>query len=77
VDLFYAILPLIRFEFQPGLGVSLRKAILTRLGAIRSASVRHPTASADATTLRQLERIEAYLEARGYPTWSPAKTPTR
>jgi len=77
LELFYAILPLIRFEFQPGLGVSLRKAILARLGAIRSASVRHPTASADAATLRQLERIEEYLEARGYLTRRAAKTSTR
>ncbi len=48
-----------------------------RLGAIRSASVRHPTASADAATLRQLERIEEYLEARGYLTRRAAKTSTR
>jgi len=65
-ELFYAILPLIRFEFQAALGVSLRKTILVRQGAIRSATVRHPTAVADATTIRQLERIEKFLEARGY-----------
>jgi len=76
-ELFYGILPLIRFEFQPGLGVSLRKATLARLGAIRSATVRHSGASADATTLRQLERIEEFLEARGYLTRSAAKTPAR
>ena len=73
-ELFYGILPLIRFEFQPGLGVSLRKEILARLGAIRSATVRHPGSAADATTLRQLERIEDFLEARGYLTRPPAKT---
>jgi 4-hydroxy-tetrahydrodipicolinate synthase len=64
-DLFYAILPLIRFEFQPGLGVGLRKAILVRRGAIRAATVRHPGVLPDAVTLRQLERIEEYLRRRG------------
>jgi len=73
-DLFYTILPLIRFEFQPGLGVSLRKAVLARLGAIRSATVRHPGAVADDETLRQLERIEGFLEARGYLSRSTGKT---
>ncbi len=65
-ELFYAILPLIRFEFQPGVGVSLRKALLVRRGAIRTATVRHPGASADPLTLAQLDRIVEYLTARGY-----------
>lgn len=65
-DLFYAILPLVRFEFQPGLGVSLRKTILARRGAIRTATVRHPGAPADPVTLRQLDRILEHLAARGH-----------
>lgn len=73
-ELFYGILPLIRFEFQPGLGVSLRKEILARLGAIRFATVRHPGSTADATTLRQLERIEDYLAARGFLNRTTART---
>ncbi len=65
-DLFYGILPLIRFEFQPGLGVSLRKTILVRRGAMRTATVRHPGAVADPGTLGQLDRILEHLAARGY-----------
>lgn len=65
-DLFYGILPLIRFEFQPGLGVSIRKTLLVRRGAIRTATVRHPGATADAMTLAQLDRILEHLAARGY-----------
>jgi 4-hydroxy-tetrahydrodipicolinate synthase len=65
-DLFYGILPLIRFEFQPGLGVSLRKTMLVRRGAIRTATVRHPGAVADPVTLRQLDRILEHIAARGY-----------
>ncbi len=65
-DLFYGILPLIRFEFQPGLGVAIRKEVLLRRGAIRSAAVRHPGGPADPMTLRQLDRIVEHLTARGY-----------
>jgi 4-hydroxy-tetrahydrodipicolinate synthase len=63
--LFYAMLPLIRFEFQPGLGVGLRKEILVRRGAIRFAAVRHPAPPLDALTLRQLDRLLDDLRSRG------------
>lgn len=63
---FYDVVPLIRFEFQPGIGVALRKEILVRRGAIRAATVRHPGAAADAATLAQLDRILLHLRERGY-----------
>lgn len=64
--LFYDFVNLARFEFQPAIGVSLRKEILVRRGAIRTATVRHPGAVADPITLRQLERIIEHLVARGH-----------
>jgi 4-hydroxy-tetrahydrodipicolinate synthase len=64
--IFYDILPLIRFEFQPGLGVSLRKNILVQRGVFRTARVRHPGAEADARTLQDLSRILEHLRQRGY-----------
>ncbi len=64
--LFYDILPLIRFEFQTGLGVSLRKHILVQRGIIRTATIRHPGAQADAKTLEHLKRILDHLRQRGY-----------
>lgn len=64
--LFYDFVNLARFEFQPGIGVSLRKEILVRRGAIRTAAVRHPGAEADPITLRQLDRIVTHLVARGH-----------
>jgi len=72
--LFYDFVNLARFEFQPGIGVSLRKEILVRRGAIRTATVRHPGAVADPITLRQLNRIVGHLVARGHlvPADSPA-----
>lgn len=63
---FYDVLPLIRFEFQPGLGVSLRKHILVRRGVFRTATVRHPGAQADTKTLDHLNRILEHLRRRGY-----------
>jgi len=65
-DLFFGMLPLIRFEFQPGFGVPLRKATLMARGAIRSATGRHPGGPADETTLRQLRRIIAHLTTKGH-----------
>lgn len=65
-SLFYDFVALARFEFQPGIGVSLRKEILVRRGAIRTATVRHPGAVADPITLRQLDRIVEHLVARGH-----------
>lgn len=64
--LFYDILPLIRFEFQPGLGVSLRKNILARRGIIETTKQRHPGTDADPKTLEDLNRILAHLRRRGY-----------
>ena len=71
--LFYGMLPLIRFEFQPKLGVSLRKHILHRRGAIATTLVRHPGMEADAETLTELERIERYLAANGLLTLPAAE----
>ncbi|HTJ27300.1 MAG TPA: dihydrodipicolinate synthase family protein [Candidatus Limnocylindria bacterium] len=69
--LFYGMLPLIRFEFQPKLGISLRKHILKRRGVITSTRVRHPGAEADLQTLRELERIEAHLAKQGLLELAP------
>jgi 4-hydroxy-tetrahydrodipicolinate synthase len=65
-ELFYDFLPLNRWEFQPGIGVSLRKQVLKRLGVFTTAKVRHPGPDADAKTLAQLFRIVAHLNEKGY-----------
>ena len=52
---FTEILPLLRFELQPGMGVSAMKHNLVARGVIRSAAVRHPTASLDARSLAELK----------------------
>jgi 4-hydroxy-tetrahydrodipicolinate synthase len=65
--LFYDFLPLNRWEFQPGIGVSLRKHVLKRLGIFSSAKVRHPGPDADPKTVEQLFRIVRHLIDKGYP----------
>jgi 4-hydroxy-tetrahydrodipicolinate synthase len=53
--IFTRILPLIRFELQPGLGVSAMKHNLKAAGVIQSAHVRHPTGSIDKIGLAELD----------------------
>lgn len=65
-QLFYDFLPLNRWEFQPGIGISLRKQLLKQLGIFTSAKVRHPGAHADRKTMDQLLQIVKHLNSRGY-----------
>ncbi len=51
---FTRILPLLRFQLQPGMGVSAMKHNLVARAVIASAAVRHPTAALDATSLEEL-----------------------
>jgi 4-hydroxy-tetrahydrodipicolinate synthase len=61
-------LPLIRYELQPGLGVSVMKHNLVSAGIIASARVRHPTRSLDDAGRREIEelRSELPLQALGW-----------
>ncbi len=65
--LFYDFLPLNRWEFQPGVGVSLRKKVLKQLGIFSTARVRHPGPDADDQSVAQLFRIVRHLQQKGYP----------
>ncbi len=57
---FTRILPLIRYELQPGLGVSAMKHNLKAAGVIESSHVRHPTGSIDETGLAELDFLRDY-----------------
>ena len=61
-DLFTQMLPLIRFELQPGLGVSAMKHNLKAAGVIKSSRVRHPTATLDREAVAELEFLRGRLE---------------
>lgn len=65
--IFSRILPLIRFELQPGLGVSAMKHNLHRAGVIASPATRHPTGCIDSKGREELDflvdRIALQAEA--------------
>ena len=61
--IFTRALPLIRFELQPGMGVAAMKHNLMAAGVIRSARVRHPTASLDARSLNELEFLRTWVHS--------------
>jgi 4-hydroxy-tetrahydrodipicolinate synthase len=63
-DLFDVYLPVLRHEQQPGFGLAVRKEILRRRGAMRSAAVRAPGPKLDADDIKEIDRLLARLEAR-------------
>lgn len=63
-DLFDAYLPLVRYEQQLGLGLSIRKEVLRRRGVIASAKVRAPGPAMTLRDHEELTRLVARLEKR-------------
>ena len=59
-DVFYRAVPLMRFEFQEGIGMAIRKEVLHRRGALASPATRAPAATLDSTTRAALDRVLAY-----------------
>jgi 4-hydroxy-tetrahydrodipicolinate synthase len=59
-DLFYRNVALMRFEFQEGIGMAIRKEVLRRRGALRHAGVRAPGVALDPGTSAALDRILAW-----------------
>jgi 4-hydroxy-tetrahydrodipicolinate synthase len=60
-DIFDLYLPLIRHEQQPGFGLAVRKELLRRHGAIRSAKVRAPGPNLTRTDLVELDSFQLRL----------------
>jgi 4-hydroxy-tetrahydrodipicolinate synthase len=59
-EAFYPFVPLMRFEFQEGLGMAIRKEVLRRRGAIACADIRQPGPKLDAATSDALDRVLAW-----------------
>ncbi len=57
---FYSMCPLLRYEFQPGIGLAVRKEVYRKRGAIQSSYVRHPGAQLDEMLSRELDRVLLY-----------------
>ncbi|MBA3296463.1 MAG: dihydrodipicolinate synthase family protein [Acidobacteria bacterium] len=67
-DVFYRAVPLMRFEFQEGIGMAIRKEVLHRRGALASPTTRPPAASLDAPTRAALDRVMTWVETHGSRT---------
>src|SRR5215813_13780482 len=60
---FYRRVPLMRFEFQEGIGMAIRKEVLKRRGAIAHAAIRAPGGQLDETTRLALDRVMDFCKA--------------
>ena len=67
-DVFYGAVPLMRFEFQEGIGMAIRKEVLHRRGALASPATRAPAAALDQATRDALDRVLAHTKAAGLIT---------
>lgn len=61
-DAFYRAVPLMRFEFQEGIGMAIRKEVLHRRGALASPATRPPAAQLDKPTREALDRVLGWVE---------------
>ena len=68
-DLFYKFVPLMRFEFQEGVGLAIRKEIFRRRGVIDGASTRQPGPVLDETTRTALERVLTWTAGQEGAAW--------
>jgi 4-hydroxy-tetrahydrodipicolinate synthase len=71
-DLFYRFVPLMRFEFQEGVGLAIRKEIYRRRGALADSSTRAPGPSLDDTSRRALERVLSWTAKQEGAAWISA-----
>jgi 4-hydroxy-tetrahydrodipicolinate synthase len=63
-DIFDTYLPLVRHEQQIGIGLAIRKDVLRRRGAIKSAAVRAPGPRLDKDDVEELDRLLQRLDRR-------------
>ena len=71
-QVFYRSVALMRFEFQEGIGMAIRKEVLRRRGAIAHAAVRSPAAPLDASTREALDRVLAWIDKTKEHSWTSA-----
>lgn len=69
-DIFYRHVPLMRFEFQEGIGMAVRKEMLHRRGVFSTTLVRAPGASLDESTRMALDQLLNWYGKQG-SSWIP------
>jgi 4-hydroxy-tetrahydrodipicolinate synthase len=68
-SLFYRFVPLMRFEFQEGIGLAIRKEIYRRRGALTDNSTRAPGPALDDGTRAALDRVLTWTAAQEDASW--------
>jgi 4-hydroxy-tetrahydrodipicolinate synthase len=68
-EVFYRFVPLMRFEFQEGIGMAIRKEVLRRRGVVADPIVRAPGAKLDANTLAALDRVLRWTARQEGASW--------
>lgn len=68
-NLFYRFVPLMRFEFQEGIGMAIRKEVFKRRGALADASTRAPGAVLDEATRAALDRVLTWTARQEGASW--------
>ncbi len=68
-DVFYRFVPLMRFEFQEGIGMAIRKEVLKRRGVIAHAGTRAPGPTLDASTGAALDRVLNWTAKQEGAAW--------
>jgi 4-hydroxy-tetrahydrodipicolinate synthase len=71
-EAFYRTVALMRFEFQEGVGMAIRKEMLHRRGAIAHPGVRLPASPLDASTCESLDRLLAWVARTREKQWTSA-----
>jgi 4-hydroxy-tetrahydrodipicolinate synthase len=66
-NIFYRYVGIMRFEFQEGIGMAIRKEILRRRGMIENAAIREPGAKMNDSTSRGLDELLAWYRKEGCP----------
>jgi 4-hydroxy-tetrahydrodipicolinate synthase len=68
-DVFYRFVPLMRFEFQEGIGMAIRKEVYCRRGVLAASATRAPGPSLDDGTRAALERVLAWTARQEGASW--------
>jgi 4-hydroxy-tetrahydrodipicolinate synthase len=68
-NLFYRFVPLMRFEFQEGIGMAIRKEVFKRRGVLADAATRAPGPTLDPGTKQALDRVLSWTAAQEGASW--------
>jgi len=69
-DAFYRYVPLMRFEFQEGLGMSIRKEVLHRRGVLTEATIRPPGTMMGGSDRAALDLLLRWMRDKQRVSWT-------